>query len=103
MTANKALNNITHRVIHFLQEGNILKLSHKNKHRSSDWHITTDLKHHFIFPTEVALTTQHPDIVTWSFELIKNFVIELMVPFEENFDWVRHCKLDKYEDLEMVR
>ena len=29
----------------------------------------------------------------------KVFVIELIVPFEENFDWVHQCKLEKYEDL----
>ena len=104
-TANKPLNNITNRVIHFIKEGNISKLSCKNKHRSSllgsctNWHIATDLKHHFVFPTEMALTTQHPDIVIWSVKLKKFFVIELMVPFEENFDWAHQCKLKKYEDL----
>ena len=74
-TANKALNNITNRAIHFVKEGNISKLIHKNKHRSSllegcmDWHVTTDLEHHFVFPTEIALTTQYPDFVIWSFKL----------------------------------
>ena len=68
-TANKALKNITNRAIHFVKEGNILKLLCKNKHRPSlldgcmDWHIATDLEHHFVFPTEIALTTQCPDIV----------------------------------------
>ena len=32
-TANKALNNIANKAIHFFKEDNILKLSHKNKHR----------------------------------------------------------------------
>ena len=50
-----------------------------------DWHIATDLKHNFIFPTEIMLMTKHPDIVIWSVKA-KKFVIELMVPFEENFD-----------------
>ena len=31
-TANKALNNITNRAIHFVKVGNISKLPHKNKH-----------------------------------------------------------------------
>ena len=30
-----------------------------------DWHVVTDLKHNFIFPTEIALTTKRPDIVIW--------------------------------------
>ena len=29
----------------------------------------------------------------------KVFVIELTVPFEENFDWAHQRKLEKYEDL----
>ena len=65
-TANKALNNITNSAIHFIKEGNILKLSCKNKHISSLLnvftyrYITTDLEHHFVFPTEIVLTTQCP-------------------------------------------
>ena len=51
-SANKALNNITNRAIHFVK-GNISKLSRRNKHRSSllddctDWHVTTDLERYF--------------------------------------------------------
>ena len=71
-TANKALNYITNRAINFIKGGNISKLSHKNKQRSSfldgctHWHVTTDLEHHFVFPTEIELTTQRLDIVIWS-------------------------------------
>ena len=28
-----------------------------------DWHVATDLEHHFVFSTEIELTTQRPDIV----------------------------------------
>ena len=45
-----------------------------------DWCIATNLEHYFIFPTEIALMTQHSDIIIWSIKLKK-----LMVPFEENF------------------
>ena len=31
-----------------------------------DWHVATDLKCNFIFPTEIALTTKRPDIVIYS-------------------------------------
>ena len=34
-----------------------------------------------------------------SVKLKKVFVIELTVPFEENFDWAHQHKLEKYEDL----
>ena len=104
--ANKALNNTTNRAIHFIKEGNILRLSCKNKHRLSlfdgctDWTVATDLEHHFVFPTEIALTTKHLDIVIWSIKLKTLIVIELAVPFEENFDWAHQHKLEKYEDLQ---
>ena len=63
----------------------------------TDWHVATDLKHNFIFPTEIALTTKRPDIVIWSVKSKKVFVIELTVPYEENFDWAHQ---HKYEDLQ---
>ena len=90
--ANKALNIINNRAIQFVKEGNISKIARENMRKPSlledcmDWHITTDLKHNFIFPTEIALTTKCPDIVIWSIKAKKVFVIELTVPYEENFD-----------------
>ena len=68
-TANKALNNIINGSIHFIKEVNSLKLSHKNMYRSlffdgcTNCHVATDLEHHFVFPTEIALMTQHPDVI----------------------------------------
>ena len=73
-TANKALNNIINRAIHFVKEGNISKLSRKSMYSSllldgcSEWHVAIDLEHHFVFPNEMALTTQRPDIVIWTVE-----------------------------------
>ena len=65
----------------------------------TDWHVATDLKHNFIFPTGIALTTKRPDIVIWSVKTKNVFVIELTVPYEENFDWAHQHKLKKYEDM----
>ena len=71
-TANKAQNIINNRAIQFVKEGNISKLARKNMRKPSllegcaDWHVATDLKHNFIFPTEIALTTKCPDIIIWS-------------------------------------
>ena len=54
-------------MIDFVKEGNISKLLHKNKHRSSllegctDWHVAIDLEHHFVFQTEIPLMNQGPD------------------------------------------
>ena len=105
VTAKKALNIINNRAIQFVKEENISKLARKNMRKTTllegctDWHDATDLKHNFIFPTEIALTTKHPDIVIWSVKEKQVFVIELTVPFEENFDWAHQRKLEKYEDL----
>ena len=66
----------------------------------TDRHVATDLKHNFIFPIEIALTTKRPDIVIWPVKAKQVFVIELTVPYEENFDWAHHRKLEKYEDLQ---
>ena len=102
-TANKALNIINNRAIQFVKEDNISKTARENMRKPSllegctDWHVTTDLKHNFIFPTEIALTTKRPDIVIWSVKAKKVFVIELIVHFEENFDWAHQRKLKKYE------
>ena len=83
----------------------ILKIACENMRKPSllegcmDWHVATDLKHNFIFPTEIALTTKRPDIVIWSVKAKKVFIIELTVPYEENFNWAHQRKLEKYEDL----
>ena len=42
------------------------------------------------------LTTTRPDIVIWSVKAKKVFVIELTLPYEENFDWAHQRKLEKY-------
>ena len=64
----------------------------------TDWHVTTNLKHNFIFPTEIALTTKCPDIVIWSVK--EKSSCYWVDPFEENFDWAHQRKLEKYEDLQ---
>ena len=104
-TAIKALNIINNRAIQFVKEGNISKITRENMCKQSllegctDWHVATDLKHNFIFPTEIALMTKCPDIVIWSIKAKKVFVIELTVPYEENLNWAHQHKLEKYEDL----
>ena len=65
----------------------------------SDWRMESDLESHLVFPTEIALTAQRPDLIIWSVSQKRVFLIELTVPFEENFDWAHQRKLEKYEDL----
>ena len=104
-TANKALNIINNRAIQFVKEGNISKIARENMRKPSllegfsGWHVATNLKHNFIFPTEIALTTKRRDIVIWSVKAKIVFVIALTVPYEENFNWSHQRKLEKYEDL----
>ena len=68
----RALNIINNRAIQFVKEGNISKTACENMRKPSllegctDWHVGTDLKHNFLLPTEIALTTKRPDIVIWS-------------------------------------
>ena len=78
-TANKALNITNNRAIQFVKEGNISKIARENMRKPSllegctDWHVAIDLKHNFIFPTKIALTTKRPDIVIWSVKAKKYF------------------------------
>ena len=68
-TANKAQNIINNRAIQFVKEDNISKIARENMRKPSllesctDWNVATDLKHNFIFPTEITLTTKRPVIV----------------------------------------
>ena len=75
----------------------MLKMQHIHKHTQRLTHAHV---YNIIFPTEIALTTKHPDIIIWSVKAKKVFVIKLTVPFEESFDWAHQCNLEKYEDLQ---
>ena len=89
--ANKALNIINNRTFQFVKEGNISKLHIKiyvNYHclrAARTGKSTTDLKHNFIFPTEIALTTKCPDIVIWSIKAKKSFRYWVNGPFWRKF------------------
>ena len=93
-TANKVLNIINNSTIQFVKEGNILKLACKNMRKPSllegctDWHVAIDLKHNFIFPTEIALRTKRLDIVIWPFKAKKSFCYWVNGPFWRKF-WLR--------------
>ena len=78
-TANNALNIINNRAIQFVKEGNSSNTARENMRKPSllegctDWHVPPDLKHNFIFPTEIALTTKLPDIFISSVKEKKKF------------------------------
>ena len=54
--------------IQFVNEGNISKTPHRNRHKSTlldsctDWCIIADVDRQLAFPTEIASTRQHPDL-----------------------------------------
>jgi hypothetical protein len=65
---------------------------------AGEWQIAIDLKH-LVFPTEILVTAQRPDIVVWS-RLLKHIIlIELTVPWEENIEASHKRKLDRYNEL----
>ncbi len=65
----EGLVNSTNKANHFVKERYTSKLLRKNKNRSllldgyTNWDIATDLEHHFVYPTEIALMTQRRGIV----------------------------------------
>mgnify|MGYP000423294984 CR=1 FL=1 len=65
---------------------------------AGEWQIATDLQH-LVFPTEILVTAQRPDIVVWSRLLKSIILIELTVPWEENIEASHKRKLDRYKDL----
>ena len=67
--------------------------------QSTDWEVRCDLKTQLVFPVEVAITNQRPDMVVWSREGKKVVLIELTCPWEENAEEAHERKLLKYEDL----
>ena len=107
-TANKTTDIRENTIIYFVKENSSIssrKESRKTRrvfsmlNNASDWRIESDLERHLVFPTEIALTAQRPDLIIWSVSQKRVYLIELTVPFEENFDWAHQRKLEKYEDL----
>ena len=68
---------------------------------SKSWKIHADLKgmegH---FPVTVAASNRRPDIVIWSEDTKKVFLIELTVPWEEAMDEAHERKLERYALLQ---
>ncbi len=61
--------------------------------------IIVDLEHTpYIFPTAIASTDQHPDIVIWSQHQNSATLVELTVCYETNFIQAHQRKTNKYQD-----
>ena len=68
-------------------------------YNSGEWQLSCDLNEQMTFPPHIALTTQRPDMVIWSDKLKTVILMELTVPWEENFSHAHERKLDRYEQL----
>ena len=91
--------------IQFIEEGNVSKTPHRNRHKPTlldsctNWRIIADVDRQLTFPTEITSTRQHPDIVIWSVNSKKVIIAELTIPFKVNIDWAHQHKLEKYKEL----
>jgi len=61
--------------------------------------LTTDLRGEYLFPSHIAPTDLHPDIVWWDDTSRTITLIELTVCFESCFDDAKQRKEDRYADL----
>ena len=67
---------------------------------ANDWKLLIDLHHlPIIFPTEICITDQRPDIVIWSTNLKTVLLLELTSPCEEAMDSANIRKSSRYVPL----
>ena len=65
-----------------------LKKSHTRAYVTDDrwngkWKLAADLQDSLVFP--LVITAQRPDLVVWCEEMRKAIIMELTVPWEDNF------------------
>ena len=53
----------------------------------------------YTFPTHIAATDERPDIVIWNDVVRSVILIELTVPFEDNFAYAEQRKTNRYHGL----
>lgn len=90
--------------VQFCQEGkcpskrkNKLNPNMKLLNGAKDWKVSADLKTSLKFPVHILQTEKRPDILLWSDSKKSIFLIELTVPWEENFSEAHERKKDRYE------
>ena len=67
--------------------------------KGTDWDLLVDLKKKLVFPQDIVITTQRPDMVLLSRKSKRVFLIELTVPWEDRLQLSHLLKKDKYQDL----
>ena len=66
---------------------------------ASDWKVLGDLKTSLQFPVHIIQTEKRQDIVAWSDSKKTVLLIELTVPWEENWKEAHERKKNRYETL----
>ena len=74
-----------------------LRSSKRDERWSGKWKVMTDLGELLVFP--VVQTGQRPDIIVWCEEKKECIIMELTVPWEENFGAAEERKATRYEEL----
>ena len=64
-----------------------------------DWKVSADLKTSIQFPVHIIQTEKRLDIVAWSDSKKSVLLIELTVPWEENWEEAHERKKKRYETL----
>lgn len=67
--------------------------------RETNWELQVDLKKKLVFPSEVAVTSLHLDMIFLSQSTKSIVVSDLTVPWEEGLAVAHELKKSKYQDL----
>ena len=91
-------------IIQFLKEGECPVRKQKNSNMkllngANDWKVSGDLKISLQFPVHIIQTEKWPDIVAWSDSKKNVPLIELTVPWEENWEEAQEQKKNRHETL----
>ena len=103
-TANQQSITAKEPIIQFLKEGEcpVRRQKYPNMkllNGASDWKVSVDLKTSLQFPVHIIQTEKRPDIVAWSDSKKSVLLIELTVPWEENWEEAHEQKKNCYETL----
>ena len=67
--------------------------------RADDWTFLFDEEDNLVFPSEIAITVQRPDIVIYTSSIKYVIIIELTIPLEDCFSKACKRKARRYSNL----
>ena len=68
--------------------------------RATDWQLLVDLKKRLVFPQDIVVTQQRPDMLLLSQSTKTVIIIELTVPWEDRLDISHQLKMQRYQELQ---